>query len=82
MRRGHTYLQALEIKPDFGKAWANLGVALASTGRLDEAEQPFLNACKHQPESQHNWVNLARLHQAKGREDAAREAMMRARGLG
>ena len=42
---------------------------------------PFLSAVEHQPEARSNWLNLARLHQAKGRTDAANEAMARARGL-
>lgn len=45
------------MKPDFGKAWANLGVALASTGDIDGAEQPFLNAVKFDPNAK-NWLNL------------------------
>lgn len=75
------YERALAIKPDFGKAWANLGVAHAASGNLDAAEAPFARACEHQPEERNNWVNLARLHQAQGRTEAARDAMMRARSL-
>ncbi len=29
------YRKALAIKDDFGQAWSNLGVALASSGDLD-----------------------------------------------
>ncbi len=75
------YERALAIKPDFGKAWSNLGVALAQSGRLDAAEKPFAKACEFQPESAQNWQNLAKLHQAKGRGEAAREAMARASAI-
>jgi len=73
--------QALAIKPDFGQAWSNLGVALASSGKVDEAEVPFTNACQYQPESRQNWMNLARLHMAKGRKEMAQEAMAKAQGM-
>jgi len=33
--------KAIAAKPDFGCAWANLGVALASGGDMDAAEEPF-----------------------------------------
>ena len=75
------YQKALAIKPDFGQAWSNLGVALASSGRVDEAETPFVNACQYQPESRQNWMNLARLHMAKGRKDMAQEAMAKAQAM-
>ena len=75
------YLRALTIKGDFGKAWSNLGVAYASTGKLDLAEEPFAKACQYEPENRKNWVNLARLHQAMGRGEAAAAAMARAKGF-
>mgnify|MGYP002038634457 CR=1 FL=1 len=56
--------KALAIKPDFGKAWSNLGVAYASIGKIEQAEQPFLNACQHEPASKMNWIDLAKLHHA------------------
>lgn len=37
----HMLRKAIAAKPDFGRAWANLGVALASGGDLDAAEEPF-----------------------------------------
>ena len=63
------------------QAWSNLGVAYASSGNLDAAEDPFVKACEHQPEVRNNWLNLGRLHMAKGRKDAAEQAMQRAQAL-
>ena len=75
------YRKALAIKADHAPSWSNLGVAFAQSGNLDAAEEPFANACKYEPGSKQNWVNMARLHQAKGRMDMAKEAMMRAQSL-
>ena len=75
------YRQALAIKPDFGNAWSNLGVAYASQGKLEAAMEPFTQACVHQPEVKNNWINLARLHMAQGNKGAAQEAMAKAHGL-
>ena len=66
---------------DDGRAWANLGVALASTGDVDAAEEPFKTACRYEPENVKNWINLAKLHQAKGRGDLAKKAMAKAQAL-
>ena len=73
--------KALAAKPDFGRAWANLGVAHASGGDLDAAEEPFRNAAMYEPSAK-NWINLAKLHHAKGRTELAQEAAGKARALG
>ena len=73
--------KALQAKPDFGRAWANLGVALAASGDLDGAEEPFRNAVTYDPSGK-NWINLAKLHAAKGRTELAKEAAGKARALG
>ena len=82
LAREHESLRkAIAAKPDFGKAWANLGVALASGGDLDAAEEPFRNAVNFEP-SARNWINLAKLHAAKGQTELANDAMGKARSLG
>jgi Flp pilus assembly protein TadD len=73
--------KAIAAKPDFGRAWANLGVALASGGDIDAAEEPFRNAVNFEP-SARNWINLAKLHAAKGQTDLANDAMGKAKSLG
>ena len=73
--------KALAAKPDFGKAWANLGVALASGGDLDAAEAPFVNAVAHDPTGK-NYINLAKFYAAKGQGDRSTECMQKARALG
>ena len=35
------YRKALAINPKHAKAWGNLGIALASTGSLEESVEPF-----------------------------------------
>ena len=57
-----------------------MGVALASRGDMDGAEEPFLQAVAHDPSAK-NFINLARLHQAKGRMPEAKAAMAQAQAL-
>mmetsp|Transcript_42873 Transcript_42873/g.91530 ORF Transcript_42873/g.91530 Transcript_42873/m.91530 type:complete len:82 (+) Transcript_42873:2-247(+) len=68
------YRRALLVKADFGKAWANLGAALASSGEIAAAETPFVEAVRHEP-SADNWLNLARLYRAMGKVDMAQTAL-------
>ena len=43
--------KAIAAKPDFGRAWANLGVALASGGDIEGAEEPFRETALLDPSS-------------------------------
>ncbi len=54
--------KAIAAKPDFGRAWANLGVALASGGDIDAAEEPFrqLAWSKSSSWQRQNWPLTAR----------------------
>ena len=54
--------KAIAAKPDFGRAWANLGVALASGGDIDAAEEPFRQlACSSSSSWQRkSWPQAAR----------------------
>lgn len=56
-------------------------MAYASSGKLELAEEPFAKACLHEPTDRKNWINMARLYQASGRNEAAAQAMAKAKGL-
>ena len=39
----------VEMAPDFGQAWCNLGICQFETGRLKESRESFLRAVRHLP---------------------------------
>ena len=51
--------KAIAAKPDFGCAWANLGVALASGGDIEGAEEPFRETALLDPSSWRRQEELA-----------------------
>jgi Tfp pilus assembly protein PilF len=72
--------RGLQLAPGKTGFHTNRGIALASVGRLAEAEAAFARAAE-QGQDAGAWANLARLHAATGRtpraEQAYREAMAR-----
>jgi Flp pilus assembly protein TadD len=42
------FQRAVELRPDYARAWKGLGVAYASRGDFESAETPFRNACERQ----------------------------------
>jgi tetratricopeptide (TPR) repeat protein len=69
-------LKAIEIDPDFGNPYNDIGVYLMQRDRLDEAI-PWLEKAKRAPRyepRQFPYMNLARIHMKRGRWwDALRE---------
>jgi len=45
-RKSKTYDKALEIKPDFARAWKNKGVSLEKLGKKEEDTKCYENAKK------------------------------------
>jgi Flp pilus assembly protein TadD len=58
---------ALKLTPNSSEAHNNLGIALASQGRLEEAIGEFQLALKLQPQSADAQRNLASALEARGR---------------
>ena len=52
------YLKAIEIDPDFAKAYCNLGLAYQRKGFLDKAVESFSKAVELRPESERYRRNL------------------------
>ena len=59
----------------------NLGIALAQAGKLAAAEGPFKRATELQPHDMKGWMNLARTQAQLRGNDAAADAIARARAL-
>jgi tetratricopeptide (TPR) repeat protein/TolB-like protein len=68
-----SYRRALALGPD-GLAWSNLGTALYSEGRLDEAVHAFGEAVRLEPRSPANHRNLGDAYQRLGRTEEARRS--------
>ena len=52
------YRAALKIKPDYARAWNNLGVALAGEGKIEEAITAYREAIRLQPTNRQAYYNL------------------------
>lgn len=76
-RAAQAYEQALEINPGLLSAQANLATIYLIQGRLDEAEQRFLELTERMEEPA-PWLNLARIALLRQRQDDARRCLQRA----
>lgn len=76
------YKKALAINPKHAKAWGNLGIALASSGSLEESVEPFTKACELEPTNGQAWHNLAKTLTFLKRGAEADAAKARAAALG
>jgi tetratricopeptide (TPR) repeat protein len=52
------FRRAVEVAPDFWKAWINLGTALSEQQKFDEAEEAYKQALELQPGSAHTLERL------------------------
>lgn len=52
------YRAALKIKPDYDRAWNNLGVALVGEGQIEEAITAYREAVRHRPSNPQAYYNL------------------------
>lgn len=77
LRTGHsseavTWLRkAVEIDPEFGGAWVNLGVALRREGDVRGAEAAYRKALEVDPETSSAYSNLAALLRTRGKDTEA-----------
>ena len=77
LRAGHsgeavTWLRkAVEIDPEFGGAWVNLGVALRREGDVPGAEAAYRKALEVDPSTSSAYSNLASLLRSRGRDAEA-----------
>jgi tetratricopeptide (TPR) repeat protein len=53
------YQKAIELKPDYEKAWCNLGSAFIRTGQFEEGIKACNKAIRLKPDRGNNWYNLA-----------------------
>lgn len=65
--------KAVNIDPNFGKAWFNLGVVLEKQGRLGKAESAYQKSRKAAPKLGDPLVNLGMLAMRRGNTDEAYE---------
>ena len=76
-RAAQAYERALELNPGLRSAQANLATIYLIQGRLDEAEQRFLDLTERMEEAA-PWLNLARIALLRQRHDDARRCLERA----
>ncbi|HUW81694.1 MAG TPA: tetratricopeptide repeat protein [Phycisphaerae bacterium] len=57
--------EAIDLKADHGPAWANLGRALLTTGRTDEAEQAYQRALACEPGNARYITGLAEVYRSQ-----------------
>jgi tetratricopeptide (TPR) repeat protein len=65
------YRMALEVRPNFGRARNNLGVALRRRGRVDEAIEQYKLALEEDPKFAEARSNLGAAYYSVGRVDEA-----------
>jgi protein O-GlcNAc transferase len=65
------YREAVQLAPEYGEAWNNLGLSLLLAGELDEAESCLRQAVAARPRLAPAWVNLATVQEARGNPDGA-----------
>lgn len=67
--------KAVEIDPEFGGSWVNLGVALRRTGDVPGAEEAYRRSLEADPQTASAYSNLAALLRSRG-EDAEAERLL------
>eukprot|EP00434_Breviolum_minutum_P010237 symbB.v1.2.009035.t1/scaffold569.1/size186053/4 len=69
---------SLQLNPDFGKGWNNLGCCLASKMNLHDAARAVRKAVSLDPDNPQYWANLAVLSQHLGDYSLSQSAMSNA----
>ncbi len=65
------FRRAIQVKPDFARAWSNLGMAEAALGRADDAATDYREAIRRDPRLVAPRNNLGALLLAKGDVEGA-----------
>jgi len=68
------YFKALEGKPTYVRARANLGISFLALNSYNEAAQSFLSALRLHPNASHLWDNLKMVFRLMGRDDLEERA--------
>jgi tetratricopeptide (TPR) repeat protein len=76
------YRKAIELKPDYARAYCNLGACLADRGELEGAETAFRAGVRLQPEDPELNGNLGLTLEARGKFDEALGWLRRCHELG
>ncbi|MEE3257726.1 MAG: FG-GAP-like repeat-containing protein [Candidatus Latescibacterota bacterium] len=72
------YRQAIRAKPGHPVSYAKLGLALAQTGRLEEAQRELERSLELAPDDAETWTNLANILLRRGATEEAMAAYRRA----
>ncbi|MDD5134311.1 MAG: tetratricopeptide repeat protein, partial [Phycisphaerae bacterium] len=67
------YKQAIEIKPDYAKAYCNLGAAWHILGRYQDAIEAYKQAIRTKPDYAEAHYNLGTVYLAAGNKTSAIE---------
>src|SRR5262249_6055164 len=76
------FRKAITLKPDYAKAYNNLGVVLRATGDIDGAITAHRKAIHINPDDALAYCNLGRALQSKGQFDEALAELRRGHELG
>jgi tetratricopeptide (TPR) repeat protein len=73
--------KAIEVNPEFHKAWVNLGIAYRHIGDLEKAEECYTEALRIEPDYAELHASLGALYIVKGEPEKAVEALEKATEL-
>eukprot|EP01102_Stenamoeba_stenopodia_P018072 TRINITY_DN657_c0_g1_i1.p1 TRINITY_DN657_c0_g1~~TRINITY_DN657_c0_g1_i1.p1 ORF type:complete len:462 (-),score=85.73 TRINITY_DN657_c0_g1_i1:44-1375(-) len=68
----YAYRKALELKPNYVRAWVNMGISYANQGIYDTASKYYLRALSLNPRAEHVWSYLRIALSCHNREDLVR----------
>jgi superkiller protein 3 len=68
--------RALQLAPQEGNAWNNLGMGLFYKGEFESAQQAFLEAVRLEPENAVYWNNLAATYREQGQLEEAEKVLL------
>ena len=63
-------LQALDLKPNYVRAWTNMGISYANQGKYDESLRYYVRAVAMNPAAENAWQYLRIALSCAGRSDA------------
>ena len=63
-------MQALDLKPNYVRAWTNMGISYANQGKYDESLRYYVRAVAMNPAAENAWQYLRIALSCAGRSDA------------
>ena len=67
--------EAIQLRPDFGRAYLTLGAVLGRQGRLKELEEVMVRLVSFEPTRHEAWFALAKVYRALGSTSKAHDAI-------